>query len=184
MPDNSNIRLTVLRDYATRKHPEKLPPSVLFDYTDNSIAIFDAYPKAIFHFLILPRPQPPLSVFDLSDLRTLLHSRNVGKARAKEVLEHLGEHAQKLRAAIEEEMMSRYGFTWKIWTGFHAVPSMQYVHRGSLIYCHVDQRTQTLAFARYINRPLFSRIEGQEALQLLPPYARVLLALRRRYVMV
>ena len=125
MSNNPSSNLTILRDYATRRHPEKLPRSILFDFTETTIAIFDAYPKSIFHFLVLPRPKAPLTVFDLSDLRTLLTSKNVGKEKAKEILKDLGDHARRLRDSIEQEMSQRYKFRWKIWTGFHAVPSMQ-----------------------------------------------------------
>lgn len=114
--------LTILRSYAQKSHPESLSSSILLDYTEKSLTIFDAYPKSIFHFLILPRITPPLTVFDLASLRTMLKA---DKAKAKEVLTGLGEDAKKLKLTIEDEMMKRYGFRWNIWTGFHAVPSME-----------------------------------------------------------
>ncbi len=33
--------------------------------------------------------------------------------------------AQLVVKDIEDEMISRYGFKWDIWVGFHAVPSME-----------------------------------------------------------
>ncbi|KAJ7632564.1 HIT-like domain-containing protein [Roridomyces roridus] len=116
--------LSVLRTYA-QTSPSKLPPSVLFSSTSTSMTVFDAFPKAIFHFLILPRIQPPFTTSELSNLRTLLKG---DKERAKEVITALNEDAKTLHKEIEEEMMARYGFKWGICTGFHAVPSMNHVH--------------------------------------------------------
>lgn len=115
--------LTILRKYAQKSNPATLPPSILFKYTTHTITIFDAYPKAIFHFLVLPRIRPPLNVFHLSNLRTLLKR---DRAHAREVVCALAEDARDVRRSIEEEMVSRYGFKWEIWTGFHAVPSMEW----------------------------------------------------------
>ncbi|KAI0079891.1 HIT-like protein [Panus rudis PR-1116 ss-1] len=119
--------LTILRSYAQKANPSTLPPDVLFSHTSKTITIFDAYPKSIFHFLILPRANafPPLTVFDLANLRTLMKK---DKDKVKEVLVELSEEAKKLRTEIEDEMQKRYGFKWKIWTGFHAVPSMEHLH--------------------------------------------------------
>jgi Scavenger mRNA decapping enzyme C-term binding len=116
--------LTVLRRYAQMSKPESLPASVLLSHTTKSLALFDAYPKSIFHFLILPRLFPTTPVSDFVNLRTLLKS---SKQRAKEVVLELGEHAKTIEAMIEDEMVSRFGFKWGIWVGFHAVPSMEWV---------------------------------------------------------
>lgn len=114
--------LTVLRRYAQNAKPETLPPSVLFEYTDKCLTVFDAFPKSIFHFLVLPRIRPPLSVDELANLRTLLKG---DKARAKQILMELSHEAHNVQKMIREEMLNRYGFQWEIWTGFHAVPSME-----------------------------------------------------------
>ena len=118
--------LTVLRKYAL-KDPESLPSSILFKHSSNNITIFDAYPKSIFHFLILPRIQNPDPV--LSNLGTLLNCGD--KVRAKEVITSLWEDAQVLKKEIWDEMISRYGFKWDIWIGFHGAPSMEYVISSS-----------------------------------------------------
>jgi hypothetical protein len=116
--------LKVLRTYA--KLPDTsiataLPPTVYFSHTQHTITIFDAYPKALFHFLVLPRLSNERSSSDLTDLRTLLRRR----ASAEETLRVLAEEAVRLRGVIEEEMRTRYGFVWDVWAGFHAVPSME-----------------------------------------------------------
>jgi len=113
--------LTILRIYA-QKNPATLPSSIHFTHTSTSLTIHDAYPKSIFHFLLLPRVQEPLTVSDLASLRLLLQTN---KARAKEVITALNEDAKAVRKEIEDEMIKRYGFKWGIWTGFHAVPSME-----------------------------------------------------------
>ncbi|KAG8217751.1 hypothetical protein J3R82DRAFT_5912 [Butyriboletus roseoflavus] len=124
-PLNSMSNLTVLRGYAQKARPETLPPSVLFEHTDKCLTVFDAFPKSIFHFLVLPRVRPPLSVSELANLRTLLKG---DKARAKQVLMDLNDVAHTVKKMIREEMQNRYGFQWEIWTGFHAVPSMEHLH--------------------------------------------------------
>ncbi|KAG6911482.1 hypothetical protein DXG01_014556 [Tephrocybe rancida] len=118
--------MNILRTYAL-KDPATLPSSVLFSHTANSLAIYDTYPKSIFHFLLLPRlgVKPPLDADDLTSLRTLLKA---DRAHAKQVISALSEDAVILRKEIEGEMVKRYGFKWDIRTGFHAAPSMPHLH--------------------------------------------------------
>lgn len=114
--------LAVLRKYAQNSRPESLPASVLFSHTDRSLTLFDAYPKSIFHFLILPAIKGSFTAQELASLKTLLQG---DKERAKAVISELSNDAKVLRKEIEDEMVSRYGFKWDIWTGFHAAPSME-----------------------------------------------------------
>jgi aprataxin len=115
--------LLILRQYALKSSPAtSLPSSVLYGCTDDTLTIFDYYPKAIFHFLILPRPRASLNVHALSNLRSLLR---LDKKLAKACLLQLQDAAQVLRTEIEAEMVNRYGFKWDIWVGFHALPSME-----------------------------------------------------------
>ncbi|KAF8163247.1 HIT-like domain-containing protein [Crassisporium funariophilum] len=117
--------LTILRTYA-KQSPESLPSSILFKHSSKNLTIFDAYPKSIFHFLILPRIQgPELNASNLSSLRTLLQG---DKEQAKEVVTALWEDAQAVKKEIQDEMEERYGFKWDIWTGFHGAPSMDHLH--------------------------------------------------------
>jgi aprataxin len=117
--------LTVLRTYA-RKSPAELPSSILFCHTSTSLTLYDAFPKSIFHFLVLPRITESLAhasaLFDLGSLGSLLRG---DKARAREILTSLRDDARSVAREIEVEMMKRYGFKWEIWTGFHSVPSME-----------------------------------------------------------
>jgi aprataxin len=112
--------LIILRKYALQA-PESLPSSILFKHSSKNITVFDAYPKSIFHFLILPRIQKPDPV--LSNLRTLLNCGD--NIRAKEVITSLWEDAQVVKREILDEMVSRYGFKWDVWIGFHSAPSME-----------------------------------------------------------
>lgn len=114
--------LTILRSYVQKSDPTTLPSSILFKHTEKTITIFDAYPKSIFHFLVLPRIRSPLNVFHLSNLRTLLKR---DKVHAREVIRAIADDANDVKKMIEEEMVHRYGFKWDIWMGFHAVPSME-----------------------------------------------------------
>ncbi|TFK76506.1 HIT-like protein [Pluteus cervinus] len=116
--------LTVLRTYATTD-PAKIPASVLFNHTEDTLVIYDAYPKSTFHFLVLPRVRGSLTTNALSDLRTLLKG---DKGVAKEVISKLAEAAAVLKDEIESEMVKCHGFKWGIWLGFHGNPSMEHLH--------------------------------------------------------
>lgn len=117
--------LTVLRSYVQMSKPESLPPAILFNCSETCLTVFDAFPKAIFHFLVLPRVRPPLRVSDLTDLRSLLKRE---RKTAKAVLQDLSDEADNVKNMIQEEMLSRYGFQWQIWMGFHPAPSMEHLH--------------------------------------------------------
>lgn len=118
------LDLTALRTYA-QTAPESLPSSILFKHSSRNITVFDAYPKSIFHFLILPRIQEPdLHASVLANLGGLLSG---DKVRAKKVIISLWEDAQAVKKEILDEMVGRYGFKWDVWIGFHGAPSMQYV---------------------------------------------------------
>ncbi|KAH9001071.1 HIT-like protein [Lactarius akahatsu] len=119
--------LKVLRTYAKLSDPSltALPPTVYFSHTKHTLTIFDAYPKALFHFLVLPRLSADES--DLTDLRTLLRQHASGPG-AGATLRVLADEAARLRGVVEEEMRARYGFAWDVWVGFHAVPSMEHLH--------------------------------------------------------
>ncbi|PWN29412.1 hypothetical protein BDZ90DRAFT_230288 [Jaminaea rosea] len=46
---------TALTDYARSIDPSRLPPDVLVAYDDRTLTICDMYPKAQYHYLVLPR---------------------------------------------------------------------------------------------------------------------------------
>ena len=58
-PSSSSIpQLQILRAYAKLDDASlvaTLPPTVYYSHTRHTLTIFDAYPKALFHFLVLPR---------------------------------------------------------------------------------------------------------------------------------
>jgi aprataxin len=57
-PSSSIPQLQILRAYAKLGDASltaALPPTVYFSHTRHTLTIFDTYPKALFHFLILPR---------------------------------------------------------------------------------------------------------------------------------
>lgn len=116
--------LAILRTYASRD-PVDIPPTIRFTSNESSLVIYDAYPKSIFHFLVLPRVNNSKSrtASLLSNLWTLLKS---DKSVAKEIICNLAEMAGEVKKDIEEEMVKRYGFTWGVWMGFHGNPSMEY----------------------------------------------------------
>jgi aprataxin len=117
--------LAIFRSYASKPNPTTLPPSILLSHSETCLTVFDAFPKSVFHFQVLPRIRPPLSARHLTDLRSLLRCE---KSIAKEVLMNLNEEANNVKKMIEEEMMKMYKFKWEIWTGFHPISSMEHLH--------------------------------------------------------
>jgi aprataxin len=117
-----------LRDYALVKSPStQIPSSVLLLDSAECIAIFDAYPKAKYHFLVLPRYPFPnsggkCSIDHLHDLRSLL---DAPKDVRKHVIEGMRSMAGEVVEMIKDEMMKTEGFTWGVDMGFHAIPSMR-----------------------------------------------------------
>jgi len=93
-----------LRQYATQPNPENLPSALRFSHNKTSLTIFDAYPKSIFHFLILARPTEEVPANVLADLRTLLRS---DKQRAKATLLALKQTSQEIQLQIEKEMVKK-----------------------------------------------------------------------------
>jgi aprataxin len=118
----SNANLTIFRAYAQKSNPANLPSSVLLSHSETCLTVFDAFPKSIFHFLVIPRVRPPFNVYQLANLRSLLKCE---KSDAKDVLADLCQEADNVKKVIEGEMLKKYGFKWGIWMGFHAVPSME-----------------------------------------------------------
>lgn len=91
------------------------------------MAIFDKYPKAIFHFLLLPRIIAGLgfTANDLTNIQTLLEKGEM--VEAKMFIQGLKKDAEMVKEMIEKEMLEKHGYKWDVWIGFHAVPSMLYV---------------------------------------------------------
>ena len=114
--------LRILQVYARLQDPSSLPSTVLFHYTDNTITVFDAYPKANFHLLVLPRIKPPLRASKTSTLKALLNS---DKEIARKCINDIATDAKEVHRMVEKEMVIRFGCKWPIWSGFHAVQSME-----------------------------------------------------------
>ncbi|TBU65786.1 HIT-like domain-containing protein [Dichomitus squalens] len=117
--------LTILRTYAERVDPNTLPPTVKLCHSDFSVTIFDKYPKAYFHFILIPFIRPPLTAANLKDIRSLLQ---LPREQAKGLLRNIRRDALEAKALIEEEMVKQRGFKWGIQMGFHAVPSLEHIH--------------------------------------------------------
>ncbi|KAJ3883724.1 HIT-like domain-containing protein [Lentinula edodes] len=118
--------LFILRNYA-QKVPSTIPSSILFSSSSKSLTIYDSFPKSIFHFLVLPRVQSGSSI-DIADLESLKTLFARDKEEAKIILNALNEDAKGVKREIEQEMLTRYGFKWPIWIGFHGAPSMHHLH--------------------------------------------------------
>jgi aprataxin len=119
------MALYALRDFA--RHPPPLVGTAgTLVQNAHSIAVFDAFPKAKYHFLVLPRlpfaapGYEDVGDRDLASLSALLRH----KARGA-VLAEMERTAEDVLEMVRDEMVKTEGFQWGINVGFHAVPSMQ-----------------------------------------------------------
>lgn len=116
--------LFALRDFARLPRPSSsLPPSTLLVEHPNCIAVFDAYPKAKYHFLVLPRlpfAAAEIGERELDSLESLLRHPSRGA-----VIDELERTAEEVVDMIRDEMGKTEGKEWGIHVGFHAVPSMK-----------------------------------------------------------
>lgn len=121
------MNLFALREFAKTKNPTaSLPPSVLLLETRQCIAVFDAYPKAMYHFLVMPKIPfavsngRRLTEADLDSLSSVLRVPEYG-----EVFSALKDAAAEVVDMVRDEMMKSHGFEWQINIGFHSIPSMR-----------------------------------------------------------
>ena len=119
--------LTILRTYAARMDPAEIPPTIRLCHTEDSVTVFDRWPKGRFHFLLLPRARPEAGLHErhLRDLHAILSGLPREDARA--LLLRCRADAQEVLAHIRAEMVRAEGFAWGVQVGFHAVPSLEYV---------------------------------------------------------
>ncbi|CAE6459422.1 unnamed protein product [Rhizoctonia solani] len=115
---------SALRKYVL-SNPRDLGSDVLLSESEHCITIFDKYPKAMFHFLILPKLSETISASATINLATFLRW---DKQIALEYLQHMTRDTETAKSMIEDEMMKQHGFKWDILIGFHAVPSLDHVH--------------------------------------------------------
>lgn len=89
------------------------------------MTIKDAYPKSIYHYLILPRIPSRTPNVPASSLDSLSAFLRLPKEQALVLLDGLEEAANEATVLIEERMRTQHGWKWPVEVGFHAVPSMQ-----------------------------------------------------------
>lgn len=117
---------------AKHNTPETFPPNVYFSHTEHTITIFDLYPKAEYHLLVIPRVSKDAdekirTARNLMSLKTLFKAHGAGRSEVRAFLLLLKADADALREELEEDMRIRRGIVWKLNFGFHAVQSMEYV---------------------------------------------------------
>lgn len=104
--------------------PESFPPSRVIDYDEKFVSIYDKYPKAFIHILLLSR----------DPTRNLLHPFEALKDLS--FLAEVKERANTLKTSVAGELKRRCGSeetTERDWrnevkVGIHAHPSMSHLH--------------------------------------------------------
>ncbi|CAL1541380.1 unnamed protein product [Lymnaea stagnalis] len=81
-------------------------PEVVIDSDDQLVVIKDKYPKALFHFLVLPKRNIP-------NLKSLTQ-------KDLELLKHIHKKGEEIANRANKELRFRLGY--------HAVPSMSHLH--------------------------------------------------------
>ncbi|KAL7423152.1 aprataxin-like protein [Cryptotrichosporon argae] len=127
------LDLSALRKAATLAHPDlDLPSSAYLLHTPSALVVFDKFPKAKYHFLVLPRhPRPasgPGAALPLSALGSLRDMAREALENVREVVEDLVEVGKEVVEMVREEMVKTEGFEWGVQMGFHAQPSMPHLH--------------------------------------------------------
>ncbi|PKI85872.1 hypothetical protein MVES_000357 [Malassezia vespertilionis] len=127
-----------------------LPSQVLVDADAHTLTIYDGYPKAQFHFLILPRlpfvidetlengkrRRTELDAEQLDSLSALLQTpfasyvlACLSKAQRRESMQNLTIDATaQNKTAYPSDPADASGKVWGINAGFHSVPSMRHLH--------------------------------------------------------
>lgn len=111
-----------LGEYLTS--PESFPPSRVISYDEKFVSIYDKYPKASIHTLLLSR----------DPAWNLLHPFEALKDES--FLAEVKEHADALKKSVAGELKRQYGSrgaTERDWmsevkVGVHAHPSMNHLH--------------------------------------------------------
>ena len=113
--------------YASLDEPKKhFGNHELIDHSKQTLTVQEFYPKAKYHYILIPRVgEAPRVPQNLKNIRSLLSLRGFSRAQAFALLKDMERDALKVKAMIEEEMASN-GFKWDIWIGFHVAPSYRY----------------------------------------------------------
>ncbi|KAK9766807.1 aprataxin-like protein [Basidiobolus ranarum] len=99
---------TVLKPYI--EQPEKYPSSIVYSFDEEAVVIYDQFPKAQKHFLILPRSGiESISVLKKEDLTLLVKLKTRGEK-------------------LIEQLQKDFPESTKYRLGFHAIPSLQPLH--------------------------------------------------------
>lgn len=93
---------TTFTTFAKLRDPAELPPDVRVNHTERTLIVFDKFPKAMYHLLVLPRVHEPLTLKDLRSLKTVLE---LDKVKAKDCLLMLKEESTLAISMIEDEMV-------------------------------------------------------------------------------
>ncbi len=93
---------TTFTTYAQLSDPARLPLNVRVSHTERALSLFDKFPKAMYHLLVLPRVHESLTLKDLASLETVL---NMDEGKAKGCLLMLKEESALAISMIEDEMV-------------------------------------------------------------------------------
>ncbi|GAA6038155.1 hypothetical protein JCM8097_005766 [Rhodosporidiobolus ruineniae] len=106
----------VFQKYAASPDPQRdVPEGMLVEFDDKMLVIEDKFPKAKFHYLILPRdPFPLASGKTLPSSFLNSRSRLLKSFHAVEVLEVLEKKAKEVKRLVERQMQQQHGRIWGI----------------------------------------------------------------------
>lgn len=113
------MNLFALRDFA--RHP---PPTSLVVH-ERALAVFDAYPKAKYHFLVLPRLPSSVGAVGERGVDSLAALLRQERGARDAIMGDIERTAEEVVEMIKDEMGKSEGREWGVLAGFHAVPSMR-----------------------------------------------------------
>ncbi|KAF9567504.1 hypothetical protein CPC08DRAFT_809310 [Agrocybe pediades] len=124
---------TMLTSYA-KKRPEEFPPGVIYKYSRKTYTFRHPFPKAIFHYILLPRIDgydkwlafPNIKSDLFADLRALLAYTT--QKEGIQVLTVVKRDADEMVKDVEQQMIEQFGFKWDVLVGFNTYPTISHMH--------------------------------------------------------
>lgn len=91
-----------LQKVAAVEDPKNLLPTVRLWHTENTVAIFDKFPKSKYHFLLLPRLTTYWTTWRLHSLRGLFRG---DKEAGRNLLLELKDESEQVVKMMKDEMV-------------------------------------------------------------------------------
>eukprot|EP01087_Luapelamoeba_hula_P008064 TRINITY_DN2005_c0_g1_i5.p1 TRINITY_DN2005_c0_g1~~TRINITY_DN2005_c0_g1_i5.p1 ORF type:complete len:402 (+),score=21.73 TRINITY_DN2005_c0_g1_i5:754-1959(+) len=121
------------------RNPEAYPPDAVYDYDEETVVIFDKYPKAHKHLLVMPRQELGYSQLTTDHIPML------------QALKKKGELVVKRLQGQYPNLVFR--------AGFHAIPSMRQLHMHLITQDFISEHLKTKTHWRSFTTAFFIPVD-------------------------